>query len=391
MKKGGRRALQILAVLGLASTIFLLWRLRMSNVQETLQTTLTPVRVQNPRRENLAETITAFGVIRSANQVSVLPRVGGMVTALEAEVGDEVEKGMLLALIDPELYRLDLQRAQAAYSSAASTWDRVNRLYSSGGATRQQWEDARSAHSAAEAQAAQARLRYEWTRVSSPNDGAVLVRHVAVGSLVAPEAGTPLYTIGSLDDLEVELQIPEQYYPVFADGIPRVDAGSDVYPGRSIPISIRTVAPWIDPKTRRFTVRCAVGESSVRNRVLGGAAPAAGADILNADSGASGKTADSADTGEPLLLRPGMLVEVVFTLRMNPRLLSLPVEALSGENGLWTVDSEGRARMMSFDSPFTVGGRVAIPDEWDGMRFVVEGQHFLQQGEKVRVLDNDDE
>lgn len=352
MKPTRRRLIQITVILVIAGSILLARFLKSSEEQNIEETLEIPVRVEMPVRRILEETFTAYGNVKSDNQVTVLPKVAGAVTRLVAEVGDKVATGDTLAEIDREAYELDLKRAQAAYASVASTWERVDRLYSQGNATRQNWEETRAAYLAAEAQSSAARLRYDWTLIPSPTNGVVLARHASVGSLVSPDAGTALYTVGSLDQLEVELHLPESRYPALSSGDTELRVFAESFPEVALNAEIRSVAPWVDPVTRSFSVVCT---------------------ILPSDESMA-------------FLRPGMLLSVSFILRLSDSALTLPESALSSGGRIWRVDSDMYAGSIELSEKNLSSGYLVIPDEFEGEQFVIEGQHFLSEGARVSIL-----
>lgn len=353
MTRKRRLAAQISVFIIVITAVFLV-RISVSNrIPESENSPAIPVRVAVPQRMRLEDTIKAYGNLKSANQVTLLPKVAGSVTSISVDVGDEVDVGTLLAEIDREAYELDLKRANAAFSNAASTWERVDRLYAAGNSTRQVWEDANAAYTGTEAQAAAARLRYDWTRIISPAPGVVLVRHANVGSLVAPDAITPLFTVGSLDDLEIELQIPEAYYPSFSMGLEEVRALSMSFPDQIIKTEIGSIAPWIDPATRTFEVTCHIVSSNETLKYL----------------------------------RPGMYLSVEFVLKVRDQVPALPIKALSGGRWLWKVGADGLAQRVEIENPLVIAGYVVVPEEWETDSFVIEGQHFLQDGTELRILD----
>jgi RND family efflux transporter MFP subunit len=355
MNKPRRLFFQVLIIFAIAAAVVAVRFLILSGAAEKDGKLPVPVRVAVPEIRRLEETVSVQGNLKSENQVTVVPKVQGSVTDIFADVGDAVGKGTLLARIDSEAYRLDLQRSEAGYSSAASTWERVDRLYAAGSATRQTWEDARAVFTASEAQTAAARLRLSWTEVRSPADGVVLVRHVNPGSLVAPDGNTPLFTVGSLENLEVELNIPEAWYPEFINSVPAVRAVPENFPGKRVEAVIRSVAPFVNPQTRTFSVVCRV------------------------------------NPGTEDVLRPGMLMKVDFVVSVFEDTYSLPVSALTAGHGIWLVSPDSLAVFRTIESPFVSSGYVAVPDDWAEEKFVIEGQHFLQDGQTVRVLNPDTE
>ena len=311
-----------------------------------------PVRAERAVVRDVEDVLTIHGNLKSSNQVTILPKVSGAVTALYADVGDSVEEGDVLAEIDREAYRLDKERADAAYAAASSTWVRIDRLYGTGSATRQDWEEARAAYLSAEAQAAAARLRYGWTRVPAPTAGVVLMRHAAVGSLVSPEAGTPLFTIGSLESLDVDFLVPEAHLATFEGRTPRIRVAPEAFPDELTDAEISTVAPWVDPITRTFVVTCRLPP----------------------------------DDEKAEYLRPGMLMTAEFVLSVRQGVRTLPVGALTSGKGIWSVNDDGKAEFFPLTSPRIVGPYVLVPDSFGDGLFVTEGQHFLAEGAEVRIL-----
>ena len=72
-----------------------------------------PVAVGEVTREAVPVLVEAIGAVEARSTVSVRPQVGGEVTALHFQAGDDVARGQLLASIDPRTYRAALDQAQA--------------------------------------------------------------------------------------------------------------------------------------------------------------------------------------------------------------------------------------------------------------------------------------
>ena len=88
-------------------------------------------------------------------------------------------------------------------------------------------------------------------------------------------------------------------------------------------------------------------------------------------------------TGE---LRPGMFVAVSILLERRSG-AALPFSALASQNRLWYIDGEGNAQYHSVVPEFDDGRYFLVPSELEDLKFIVEGQHFLQPGQPVRILD----
>ena len=75
------------------------------------QYTLSPVRTGS-----IIQTVTGSGQVSSSNQTDVKSQVSGTILSIKVSVGQHVQKGELLATIDPTTAALDLANARIAYA-----------------------------------------------------------------------------------------------------------------------------------------------------------------------------------------------------------------------------------------------------------------------------------
>jgi HlyD family secretion protein len=76
------------------------------------------VRIDKVGRRDLVAAVTASGKIQPKKKVDVSADITGRITRIAVREGDYVQKGQFLLQIDPTIYEANLQRAQAAMSSA---------------------------------------------------------------------------------------------------------------------------------------------------------------------------------------------------------------------------------------------------------------------------------
>ena len=76
------------------------------------------VRFESVGRRDLVAAVTASGKIQPKKKVDVSADITGRITRIAVREGDYVQKGQFLLQIDPTIYEANLQRAQAAMSSA---------------------------------------------------------------------------------------------------------------------------------------------------------------------------------------------------------------------------------------------------------------------------------
>ncbi|MDR2661821.1 MAG: efflux RND transporter periplasmic adaptor subunit [Treponema sp.] len=311
---------------------------------------LAPVITLYPQLGTIEKTIGLSSRVETGRLITLVPRVAGTLIRLDADPGRALNRDDMVAQVDPAPYNQTYLQAQAAFLTARSTFERVNNLYAGEAATRQQFEEARTAFEAARAQYELARLNLDYATIRSPIAGVVLTRHSTEGGTVA--AGTPLATLGDLEDLRIKAAVPEIHYRFFAghwEDMParvRVPAlGDEEFPLRPL-----NLAPYVSPENRSFLVEYAIPNAAVRG------------------------------------LRPGMFVNVSFVLESREDVYRLPLRIMGSQNRLWYVDGEGRAQFIEFVPEFFNDEFFQIPGEHGSTQFILEGQHFISPGQKLNIL-----
>jgi RND family efflux transporter MFP subunit len=195
-------------------------------------------------------------------------RVAGKVTRRQAEVGQRVKAGQLLAQLDPQDYRLaaDAARAQVAAATtnrdlAAADLKRYQTLKEQNFFSGAEVERRESALKAAQAQVEQAQAQLSsqgnqarYTDLLADVSGVVTAVEVEPGQVVA--AGTPIVRIAQDGPRDVVFAVPEDKIGALQPGGPvqvKVWAGNAMLPGR-----IREVAASADPITRTYPVKVAL-------------------------------------------------------------------------------------------------------------------------------------
>lgn len=190
-------------------------------------------------RGDIRVVISATGTLSATSTVVVGSQVSGQITEVLVDFNDTVEKGQVLARIDPATYqaqieqgsaqvesaRASLAQAQATLRNAQLDYDRKAALSGQQLVARSDVDLARAALDQARAQAnsAQAqivqqtastqtsRINMERTVIRSPVDGTILTRSIEPGQTVAASLQAPeLFTIAEdLRKMRIELAVDE--------------------------------------------------------------------------------------------------------------------------------------------------------------------------------------
>jgi RND family efflux transporter MFP subunit len=182
------------------------------------------VTVAIPVEQEVSRYFEATGNAAAINTVDLVARVQGFVQAISYADGDFVKKGTSLFTIEPEPYRLKVEAAKAAVTSAKATlkqneaeFARQATLVTKQVSTQANYDKALALRdsSQADVQSAvaneqQAEINLGYTNVTAPFDGVVSARQVSIGQLVGANSATVLSTIVQIDPIYVNYNASER-------------------------------------------------------------------------------------------------------------------------------------------------------------------------------------
>lgn len=238
------------------------------------------VAVTTPQKANWPRTLPATGDISAWQEAVIGAEIGNYrLTAVNADVGDQVRKGQLLASIADDTVAAELAQstaavaeADAALSEARANAERARQLRGSGAMSEQQIRQYLSGEQTATArlQAAKSKVqadkvRLAQTRVVAPDDGIIAARSATVGSLA--QTGQPLFRLIRGGRLEWRAEVPEAALGQLAPGTRATLTAPD---GTRVEGRVRTVAPIVDRGTRNGIVYVDLQPGPKRRSVLAG-------------------------------------------------------------------------------------------------------------------------
>jgi len=196
-------------------------------------------------RANIADVpiyLDAVGNTRALNTVTVRPQVGGQIVKVAFKEGQDVEKGFVLAEIDPRTYQAQYDQAvatkakdEATLANARIDLERYTRLAAMNSGSKQQADTQKAlvAQLEAQVQGDQAaidntRTMLSYTKITSPIDGRTGIRMIDEGNLVQANDTNGIVVITQIKPISVLFNLPQQQFQqvnkAFAKGPLRVDA-----------------------------------------------------------------------------------------------------------------------------------------------------------------------
>jgi membrane fusion protein, heavy metal efflux system len=220
-------------------------------------------------------TLPAMVEADPARTVKVLPPVGGLVTALDVELGQRVEKGRELVVIDSgdlALAYSDRDKARAQLTLTKKALDRMMTLERVTAISVKDREGAQNDYAQAQAELERTELRLraigataelkEGDRhlvVKAPVSGSVIDLEIAAGTVINDPTAA-IMTIANLDTVWVTANVPEKDISFVYAG-QTVDVTFPSYPEKAFSGKVLFVSDVIEPDTRRNKVRIAFDNS----------------------------------------------------------------------------------------------------------------------------------
>ena len=290
-----------------------------------------PVEVAIVSRRAIAASYSGTASLEAPQEAQVVAKTSGVLLQLFAQEGDTVKAGQVLARIDSEKTRLEVQRQQATVNKLSNNYRRSQELLAQKLVSTEASDQLRYDLQSAQAGLELAKLELSYTNITAPISGVVAQRMIKVGNLVAQNS--PVFRVVNASHLEGVLNVPERETGQLKAGLP-VRMAVDAMNGRFFEGRVDRISPVVDAGSGTFRVVCAF---------------------------------DNAPE-----LRPGMFgrIEIVYDQRAD--VLTLPRTALledEGESAVYVVRNKKAVRV-----PVQLG---YLDGEWAEIR------SGLRQGEPV--------
>ncbi len=228
--------------------------------------------------------LVASGYVVAQRKAEVASKGTGRLKYLGFEEGDTVSANEIIAELENddikanlELARANLVMAKADSLNVGRVYRRQKQLFESGSITRADFENAETAYALATASVAAAtasvkaaEVELENTFIRAPFAGTILTKNADVGEMVTPFASAAsskgsVVTLADMSSLEVEADVSEANIHKVVVGQP-CDIILDAYPGQSYPGRVKKIVPTAD--RARATVLTKVAFEQIDDRVL---------------------------------------------------------------------------------------------------------------------------
>lgn len=352
------------------------------------------------------------GEITSADESGVVPKIGGKVTSVLVDVGERVNEGDLLFVIDSsdllaqlnqaqtgvELAKVNLSRttgssfsqsliqtqsaveqAQINYNDAKSNYDRTKSLYNTGSTAKRELDSAETRMKSSLDQLNAAKKNYELLQTGVKPDSEqggqkqleqaeasvqLIQSQINNTKVLAPisgvvskrninvgegvSMGAPAIVIANTDNLFAEVDIPEKLVSKLNKGV-KIGVTVD---NKMVDGFIDSISPVADPKTHNYTVKIKL-------------------------------------IGKDKNIKPGMFAKIKVVVDKKSKVISVPNQSIMSDNGIQYVFLVADGKVVKRNVKIGVSNdrySETIEGLIEGDSMIFEGQNFLSNGQKVNIV-----
>ena len=320
--------------------------------EEAAESAPVPVETGSPVRGDIYAIYTGTAPIQAFAEADVIAKVAGEVREILVEEGMDVTAGQVLARLDGDMLRLELNESEARLNKLQRDYERNVDLKEKGLISTGDFDKIRYEMEALEASYNLARLELDYTLIRAPISGVISQRYIKIGNTIG--VGEPAFRVTSFDPLVAYLHVPEREYRNIRQGQP---VGIEIDALRGVPIvaSVTRVSPIVDPETGTFKITIEIQDPERR-------------------------------------IKPGMFGRFGIVYDKHENALQVPRSAILEEDGETSVFVvvDDKARRKAVTTGYSNKGMVELTDGIeDTDRIITVGQVGLKEDATVTVINAD--
>ena len=317
------------------------------------ETVAIPVEVGAPVRGDIVAVYSGTAPIEALAEADVIAKVAGEIREILVEEGDDVKQGQVLAKLDGDRLRLELNQSEANLHKLQRDYERNIELKDKALISSGEFDKIKYDLEALEASFNLAKLELDYTQIRAPIDGVVSERFVRLGNTLA--VNERAFRITSFDPLVAYLHVPEREYRHIAQGQP-VGIDIDALQGLRITAAVTRVSPIVDPQTGTFKITIEISDDQRR-------------------------------------IKPGMFGRINIVYDQHVNVLQIPRSAIieeAGETTVFVVEDDKALRKL-VQTAYSDSGMIEITSGLsDNDRVITVGQVGLKEDSRVTIINAPD-
>jgi len=196
--------------------------------------------------------IRVQGKLDGDQNAAVFAEAPGTVSSKFADVGQKVVKGQVLAQIDDQQYRSQMQGLETQYKFAADLYDKQKRLWDQKIGSEVQYLQSKTNKESLEKQISSLKQQVDKFKIKSPIDGTIEECNIKVGGVVSPDPRLAAYRVLAFKNLKVSAEVSEAYSAKVQVGDKLIVLFPDI--NKQYSTKVDFVSKYINPTNRTFII-----------------------------------------------------------------------------------------------------------------------------------------
>lgn len=312
-----------------------------------------PVEVASLENGSISSNYATTAVLEAKEEAFVVARASGIIELILVEEGDYVEKGQILAQLEPKRYHLSLDRARADLVGIEKELSKINKVYSKKLVSDDTYDKISAQYESAKATLALAELDLKEATIRAPISGFIAERNAKVGNLTESFQRAQMFHIVEQKELYGIVHLPEKELPKVHKE-QRAKLNMTALGGEEVDAFVERISPVVDPKTGTFKVTLRVPNTSN-------------------------------------LLKAGMFAQVKLNYNTRDNATLLPRKALLAIDDKMNVFiiNDGKAQKVSVKIGYQEGEYVEITEGLNGdEQVVITGHQNLKDQAPIEIVNS---
>ena len=196
--------------------------------------------------------IRVQGKLDGDQNAAVFAEAPGTVSSKFADVGQKVVKGQVLAQIDDQQYRSQMQGLETQYKFATDLYDKQKRLWDQKIVSEVQYLQSKTNKESLEKQISSLKQQVDKFKIKSPIDGTIEECNIKVGGVVSPDPRLAAYRVLAFKNLKVSAEVSEAYSAKVQVGDKLIVLFPDI--NKQYSTKVDFVSKYINPTNRTFII-----------------------------------------------------------------------------------------------------------------------------------------
>lgn len=212
-----------------------------------------PVETSPLSQGKISSNYATTAVLEAKQEAFVVARASGIIEQIHVEEGDYVEKGQVLAQLEPERYKLSLKRAQADLVGVEKELSKIDKVYNQKLVSDDTFDKLTAQYESAKATLSLAELDLKEATIIAPISGFIAERNAKVGNLTESFQRERMFHIVEQKELYGIVHLPEKELARVHKN-QQASLNMTALGGKSVTAYVERISPVIDANTGTFKV-----------------------------------------------------------------------------------------------------------------------------------------